>query len=394
MGIVVVGGGLAGTTVCRELRRRHYRGEIVLLERETAEPYDRPPLSKQLLQGKAEPADIGLPHAGELSELAVRRLPGTTVAGLTGGAVVCDDGRKLPFDGLVVATGSTARRLPGQPDVRGMHRLRTLEDALALRRELAEARSLVVVGGGFIGLEVAAAAVARGVAVTVIERAALPLAHAIGPVAATWLTDLHRAHGVRFACGTDVAGFDTDDHGVRGVELAGGERLPADVVLVGIGAEPETHWLRGSSVPLADGVVCDSQLRAAPGIYAAGDVARWHHPLFGPIRAEHWTTAVDHARTVAANLSAELDGGKEDAFLEASEIPYFWTEQYDVKLQLAGWVTGHDRIEVVENGKRRAILYGRGDVVVGAAGLNHPAFVARQRKAIAAGTRWSDALES
>ncbi|MEV7046308.1 FAD-dependent oxidoreductase [Amycolatopsis sp. NPDC051061] len=394
MGIVVVGGGLAGTTVCRELRRRHYRDEIVLLERETADPYDRPPLSKRFLQGRAEPADIGLPHARELSELAVRRLPGTTVAGLTGDAVVCDDGRALPFNGLVIATGSTARRLPGQPDVRGVHRLRTLADALALRRELAEARSMVVVGGGFIGLEVAASAVALGVDVTVVERAALPLAHAIGPVAAAWLTDLHRSHGVRFACESDVAGFDIADHGVRGVELVGGERLRADVVLVGVGAEPETRWLAGSSVPLADGVVCDAALRAAPRIYSAGDVARWDHPIFGSIRAEHWTTAVDHARTVAANLSAELAGGEEGDFREAAEIPYFWTEQYDVKLQLAGWVAGHDRVEVIENGKRRAILYGRGDVVVAAAGLNHPAFVARQRKAIAAGTRWSDALES
>jgi NADPH-dependent 2,4-dienoyl-CoA reductase/sulfur reductase-like enzyme len=195
---------------------------------------------------------------------------------------------------------------------------------------------------------------------------------------------------VQFACGTRVAGFAVEDDRVRGITLTDGRHLAADVVVVGVGAEPVTDWLAGSSVRIADGVVCDAGLRAGPRIYAAGDVARWDHPLLGSIRAEHWTTAVDHARTVAANLSSELDGS--GGIRAADEIPYFWTDQYDVKLQVAGWIAGHDRCAVIDDGRRRAILYGREDRLVAALGLNNPAFVARHRKAIAAGIGWDDAV--
>ncbi|WP_326565280.1 FAD-dependent oxidoreductase [Amycolatopsis rhabdoformis] len=390
MRIVIAGGGLAGVSVCRELRARGFGGEVVLLDREAGLPYDRPPLSKQLLKGTAEPEDILLPDAARLAEYEVDHRAGVTVSGLGDRVVALADGAEVPFDGLVIATGAAARRVPGQPDVAGIHPLRTLADALALRGHLATARDLVVIGGGFIGLEVAAAAVGQGVATTVVERDEVPLAHAIGPVAGGWMTDLHRDHGVRFACGTEVSGFTVTDGRVRGVDLADGEHLPADVVVVGVGAAPVTGWL-GDAVPVADGVVCDAGLRAAPRIYAAGDVARWQHPRFGSIRAEHWTTAVDHARTVATNLLAELEtgvpGGK-----EAAEVPYFWTDQYDTKLQLAGWAGGHDRREVVEDG--RALLYGRGNRLVAALALNRPAFVARHRRAIAAGVSWREATEA
>jgi 3-phenylpropionate/trans-cinnamate dioxygenase ferredoxin reductase component len=387
MRVVVAGGGLAGVSVCRELRARHYRGDIVLLDREAGHPYDRPPLSKQLLQGLVEPADVRLPHGDRLAEDGVDHRRGVAVTELAADRVVLDDGGELPFDGLVIATGARPRRLPGQPVTGGVHSLRTLQDALALRRDLATAKHLVVVGGGFIGLEVAASAVAKGVAVTVVERAGTPLAQAVGPVAGGWLTGLHRSHGVRFACGTDVTGFTIEDRRVREIELSDGERLRADVVVIGVGAEPVTGWLAGSPVRVADGVVCDAGLRAGPRIYAAGDVARWQHPLLGSIRAEHWTTAVDHAHTVAANLASELDGGA-PGVRAADEVPYFWSDQYDVKLQVAGWVAGHDRTHVVDDGQRRAILYGRGGRLVAALGLNEPVFVARHRKAIAAGLGW------
>jgi NADPH-dependent 2,4-dienoyl-CoA reductase/sulfur reductase-like enzyme len=390
--VVVAGGGLSGVSVCRELRARDYRGDIVLLDRDAALPYDRPPLSKRLLRGELGPDDIRLPYAGRLPELGVDHRRGVAARGLAADSVLLDGGAELPFDGLVIATGSTARRMPGQPDVGGVHVLRTLENALALRADLAAARHLVVVGGGFIGLEVAASAVGHGVATTVVERAPVPLAHAIGPVAGEWLTGVHRARGVRFACGAEVARFTVAGGRVRGVELAGGERLPADVVVVGVGARPATGWLAGSALPVADGVLCDAGLRAGPAVYAAGDVARWEHPAFGSIRAEHWTTAVDHARTAAANLAAELDGG--GRVREAGEVPYFWTDQYDVKLQLAGWVAGHDRFEAVRDGGRRAILYGRGQALVAVLGLNYPSFVARHRKAIAAGVSWDDAMRN
>ncbi|MFI5612632.1 NAD(P)/FAD-dependent oxidoreductase [Amycolatopsis sp. NPDC051903] len=389
--VVVAGGGLAGVSVCRDLRARGFEGELVLLDREAGPPYDRPPLSKQLLRGAAEPADVVLPDGERLGEFGVDHRRGVTVTGLTEHAVLLAGGGEVPFDGAVIATGAAARRVPGQPDIEGVCALRTLDDALALRENLATAGNLVVIGGGFIGLEVAATAVALGITTTVVERDPVPLAPAIGPVAGGWMTELHRARGVRFACGAEVVGFTVDGGRVRGVDLADGEHLPADVVVVGVGAAPVTGWLTGSPVPVADGVVCDSGLRAAPRIYAAGDVARWAHPLFGSIRAEHWTTAVDHARTVATNLVAELEtgagGGK-----EAAEVPYFWTDQYDVKLQLAGWAGGHDRCEVVEDG--RALLYGREDRLVAALAINRPAFVARHRRAIAAGTSWREATEA
>ncbi|WP_217562265.1 NAD(P)/FAD-dependent oxidoreductase [Streptomyces sp. GbtcB6] len=393
MRIVVAGGGLAGVSVCRELRTQNYRGEILLLDRDTAQPYDRPPLSKQLLQGLVEPADIRLPYGDRLAELGVDHRRGVAAGNLLNDSITLDGGEELCFDGLVIATGSVPRRLPGQPDVEGVHSLRTLEDALALRGDLESAQHLVVVGGGFIGLEVAASAVAKGIEVTVVERGDVPLAGAIGPVAGGWLTDLHQAHGVRVICGTGVAKFVTKDKRVQEIELDGGERLPADVVVIGVGAEPVTDWLAGSSVRVADGVVCDAGLRAAPRIYAAGDVARWEHPQLGLIRAEHWSTAADHAHTVAVNLSSELAGGP-SSVRSANEIPYFWTDQYNVKLQVVGCVTGHDRVHVVDDGLRRVILYGRGENLVAALALNQPAFVARYRKAISAGLNWDETILS
>ncbi|MDI9979561.1 FAD-dependent oxidoreductase [Rhodococcus sp. IEGM 1307] len=393
MRIVVAGGGLAGVSVCQELRAQKYRGDIVLLDQEATQPYDRPPLSKQLLQGLVEPEDIRLPNGTRLAELGVDHRKGVVVSKLVADSVALGGGDELRFDGLVIATGSAPRRLPGQPDVGGVHTLRTLEDAMALRRDLQSAKHVVVVGGGFIGLEVAASAVAKGIEVTVVERGEMPLSGAIGPVAGGWLTNLHRSHGVRFICGTGVAKFFGENKRVQEIELDGGERLRTDVVVIGVGAEPVTGWLAGSSVRVADGVVCDAGLRAGPRIYAAGDVARWEHPLLGPIRAEHWSTAVDHAQTVAANLSSELVGGP-SVVRSANEIPYFWTDQYDVKLQVVGCVAGHDRVHVVDDGRRRAILYGRGESLVAALALNQPAFVARHRKAIAAELSWGDAVRN
>lgn len=393
MRIVVAGGGLAGVSVCQELRAQKYRGDIVLLDQEATQPYDRPPLSKQLLQGLVEPEDVRLPNGARLAEWGVDHRTGVVAHELGADSVSLGCGDVLRFDGLVIATGSAPRRLPGQPDLGGVHTLRTLDDAMALRQDLQSAKHVVVVGGGFIGLEVAASAVSKGIEVTVVERGAMPLSGAIGPVGGGWLTDLHRSRGVRFICGTGVAKFFAEIERVQEIELDNGERLRADVVVIGVGAEPMTGWLAGSSVRVADGVVCDEGLRAAPRIYAAGDVARWEHPLLGPIRAEHWSTAVDHAQTVAANLSSELVGGP-TMVRTANEIPYFWTDQYDVKLQVVGSVAGHDRVHVVDDGRRRAILYGRGESLVAALALNQSAFVARHRKAISAGLSWADAVRN
>jgi NADPH-dependent 2,4-dienoyl-CoA reductase/sulfur reductase-like enzyme len=393
--VVVVGASVAGVATCGALRRAGYEGRTVLVGAEPHEPYDRPPLSKQLLCGSMGRDDIRLPAASQLESLGVDRRAScaATALDLDRREIELDDGERLPFDGLVVATGSAPRRLPGQPDVRGLHVLRTLDDALALRAELVGARRVVVIGAGFIGLEVASSARSLGAAVTVLEAASSPLARVVPPPLGRRFAALHAEHGVEVRCGVAVEGFRLEQGRVRAVAIAGGPAVDADVVVVGIGAAPATDWLAGSGLALADGVVCDARLRAAPGVYAAGDVARWDHPLFGRIRVEHWTTAGDHARTAAWNVAAEL-GRRPDEARAADEVPYFWSDQHGVKIQMTGWVEGHDAVHELESGSRRAALFGRDGVVVGAMTWNWPAFAARQRRAIARATAWDAAVES
>jgi NADPH-dependent 2,4-dienoyl-CoA reductase/sulfur reductase-like enzyme len=393
--VVVVGAAVAGVAACAGLRAAGYAGEVVLVGDERHAPYDRPPLSKQVLCGTMGQADIGLPVAARLDELGVVHRAGCRATGLDLRAreLELDGAERLPFDGVVIATGSAARRLPGQPEAGGLHVLRTLDDALALRAELARARHVAVIGAGFIGLEVASSARSLDARATVLEAAPSPMARIFGPELGRRFAELHAEHGVEVRCGVAVERVRVQDGRVTGVEVATGPAVEADVVVVGIGAAPATGWLEGSGLALADGVVCDARLRAAAGVYAAGDVARWDHPRFGPIRVEHWTTAGDHARTAAWNLAAELAGRPERARV-AGEIPYFWSDQHGVKIQMAGWVQGYDDVHEVESGRRWAVLFGRGGALVGAMTWGWPAFLARQRRAIAAGTPWPAAVEA
>jgi NADPH-dependent 2,4-dienoyl-CoA reductase/sulfur reductase-like enzyme len=393
--VVVVGASVAGVAACAALRAAGWPGEVVLVGEEPHAPYDRPPLSKQLLCGTVGPADVGLPDASRLEDLRVTHRAGcaATELDLAARRLRLAGGERLRFDGLVVATGSRARRLPGQPDAEGLHVLRTLDDAVRLRAAVAAARHVVVVGAGFIGLEVASSVRSLGVEATVLEVAPAPLARVLGPEVGGWFADLHAEHGVDVRCGVAIEGFRLQAGRVTGVELPGGRALPADVVVVGVGAAPATGWLASSGLRLDDGVVCDPYLRAAPGVYAAGDVARWEHPRFGPIRVEHWTTAGSHARTAARNLAADLAGRPEERRM-ADEVPYFWSDQHGVKVQMAGWVEGCDAVHEIAADGRRAALFGRAGTLVGALTWNWPALLAKQRRAIAAGTEWEAATRA
>jgi 3-phenylpropionate/trans-cinnamate dioxygenase ferredoxin reductase subunit len=391
---VVVGAAVAGVAAAVALPDAGFDGEVVLLGEERHEPYDRPPLSKQLLRGTSRPEQLRLPGAAQLREREVELRLGTRATGLDleQRELELEGGDRLPFDGLIVATGSVPKRLPGQPDLPGLHMLRTIDDAVALRAELVGARRVGVVGAGFIGLEVASEARALGAAVTVVDLAPHPLARVFGPEVGARVRRLHDEHGVEFRCGEAIEGLAVREGRVVGIELADGV-VETDLVVVGIGTVPADAWLAGSGLRIEDGVVCDAELRAAPAVYAAGDVARWEHPIFGPIRVEHWTTAGEHARVAAHNLALDLGGA--GASRRADAVPYFWSDQHGVKLQLAGWIAGSDAIAELEGeGVRSATLFGREGRLVGALALDWPAFVARQRRAIGAGTRWEDALDA
>jgi NADPH-dependent 2,4-dienoyl-CoA reductase/sulfur reductase-like enzyme len=256
-------------------------------------------------------------------------------------------GRELVADAVVVATGVRPRTLPGQDDVAGIHVLRSLEDALALRADLLVSSRLVVVGEGVLGAEIAATAAGMGLAVTMVGPQPRPMAAQIGPLVGGLLAELHAGAGVELRLGTGVRGFTSRRHRVAGVCLDNGEVLPADVVVVAVGANPVTGWLEGSGLTLDNGVVCDSRCRAATDVYAVGDVARWHHEGLGTsMRLENRTNATEQADAVAATIL-----GEDRAY---TPVPYYWTDQFDVKLQVHGLSQTDAEVTVVD-----------GDVAVG-----------------------------
>ncbi|HYT39337.1 MAG TPA: FAD/NAD(P)-binding oxidoreductase [Acidimicrobiia bacterium] len=343
--VAVVGASLAGLSAVEALRNLGYDGRIVVVGGEDALPYDRPPLSKQVLAGTAEPDRTALRSPAAIERLGADWRLGRRAAGLDleRRAVLVSDGEPVPFDGLVIATGASPRRIPHPPALAGIHVLRTLSDCLALRAELDGGPRVAVVGAGFIGAEVAATARSRGLEVDLVEAFPTPLANSLGPEAGAWCGQLHVDHGVRLHCGVTVTGFDGVDR-VEAVRLSDGRVVPADVVVVGAGVVPETGWLEGSGLRLENGVVCDEYCRAtAPGVVAAGDVARWSNPLFDEVmRVEHWTNAVEQGEAAARNLVVpEADR------VPYAPVPYFWSDQYDVKIQFCGRARPDDGVQVV-----------------------------------------------
>jgi len=391
--VVVVGASLAGFRAVEELRHQGYDGAITVIGAEPHLPYDRPPLSKQILSGSWETDRLPLTPIGkDVADLDVSWRLGVAATGLDLGARQVDlaDGSHVSFDALVIACGAGVRTLPGQPELAGLHTLRTLDDCLALRADLdATPRRVVVVGAGFIGAEVAATARQRGLDVTLLEALATPLQRALGDAMGAVCADIHRDHGIDLRLSTGVDGFDDDGHGrLTGIRLSDGTTIEADVAVVGVGVAPNTGWLEGSGLTIDNGVVCDETCLAAPDVVAAGDIARWPNGLFDEVmRVEHWENAQEQGAHVARRLLGQLDAYR--------PVPWFWSDQYDRKIQLAGRSSADDEVQVVDGSieeRRFVALYGRAGRLVGVLGMNRPRPVMEYRQLIAAGTSWQDAL--
>jgi 3-phenylpropionate/trans-cinnamate dioxygenase ferredoxin reductase subunit len=376
--IVVVGTSLAGLRAAQELRAQGFDGHLVLVGDEPHRPYDRPPLSKDFLLGKASAADLELADAAELLELNARWYLGKRAVSLSQGEITLDDGTELACDGVVIATGGTPKTLAGQEGLTGVHTLRTLDDALALRRELDGGRArVVVIGAGFVGAEVASTCHALGCPVTVVEAAELPLAGLLGERMARVCAGLHAGHGVPLLTGTGVAGLAGDGR-VTGVELADGRVLPADVVVVGVGIRPNTGWLAGSGLPADDGVLCDQGcVTADRSVVAVGDVARFTDAAGRSVRGEHWTGAATQPAVAVRNL---LAGTTVEHYTRPG---YFWSEQYGHRLQFAGSTTGRDGIRLLEGVPEEGkfvVAYLRESAVTGVLAMDSPRGFTRIRR--------------
>jgi NADPH-dependent 2,4-dienoyl-CoA reductase/sulfur reductase-like enzyme len=389
--VLVIGAGLGGLRTAEQLRAAGHQGRISLVGAEPHPPYDRPPLSKQVLTGEWGPERTRLRDDDALDELGVRLHLGLEATALhhhgTGVELELADGATLHGDVAVVATGLAARRLPGQPASAAV--LRTLDDALALRAVLAEASSLLIVGGGFIGAEVASAARRSDVAVTVLEALDAPAARALGPRVGALAGRMMTEAGVDLRTGVRLAGF-TDG----GVELADGTALAADALLVGVGGEPRLGFLPatgpdGSTVDVSDGVACGptGRVLGLPGVWAVGDAARWDGH-----RTEHWTSAGDQAAVVAHDV---LGAGA-----PPPTVPYFWSDQFGLKIQLIGRPDRADAVVALlgtglDGGPVRGTVVGyvAGDALVAVAGFGAARHVARFRGLIADGAGLAAARE-
>ncbi|WP_055478759.1 NAD(P)/FAD-dependent oxidoreductase [Sphaerimonospora mesophila] len=388
--VAVVGASLAGLSAARALRDQGYDGRLVLIGDEPHRPYDRPPLSKEFLAGRMDEADLALET--ETDDLDATWILGTAAAALDPGerAVRLGDGRTVRTDAVVIATGAAARTLPGTERLSGVHTLRTLDDARALRADLAGAERLVVVGAGFIGAEIASTARALGLHVTLVEPAPAPLAAAIGAEMGAVVAGLQAGQGVEVLCGTGVREV-TGTTRADGVILTDGRRVPADVVVVGIGARPNVAWLAGSGVEIADGVLCDATgATGVPGVVAVGDCAAWFDPAGGAHRrVEHWTGA---ARRPAVAVRALLAGASATSGCSGSDVrppepPYFWSDQCGVRIQFAGRTGPGDEITVEEGSladRSFVAVYRRGDRPVAVLGIDLPRPFTRWRKRLAA----------
>ena len=331
MSFLIVGASVAGTRTAIALRQRGFAGHIVLLESEEHWPYDKPPLSKDLL---AEGPDPDVPRlltpelAAEFA-LDVRLGVRATALDPARRVVVTHTGDEFSYEQLVIATGAHARSLP-IPAVPGVHTLRTLDDATALREALASRPRVAVVGAGFIGAEFASAARGRGLDVTLIEALEIPMSQVLGDEVGREISSIHALGGAQLVAGARVERFRGSEH-VEGVVLADGSEVPADLVVVGVGAAPNTQWLAGSGLPIDGGVHCGDlfEVEGFPSIFAIGDLALHRHPLLGVrARIEHWTSAGEQADAVAAIVTG--------AEPPAAQLPYVWSDQYGSRIQIVG----------------------------------------------------------
>jgi NADPH-dependent 2,4-dienoyl-CoA reductase/sulfur reductase-like enzyme len=397
--LVVVGASLAGLRAVEAVRNDGFDGTVTLVGAEEHLPYDRPPLSKDYLSAPECREPTYRAEASFADQLDVGLVLGTPASALDLGArTVTVGAREISFDALVVATGAHARTLPGTEGMAGVFTVRTLDDSRALRAAMrAGARRMTVVGAGFIGSEVASVGRKLGLEVTVVEALGTPLVHAVGERMGRALTQVHRRHGTEVRTGVSVEEV-VGDTRVEQVRLSDGSTVDTDILVVGIGASPATGWLEGSGLTLENGVVADATLAAAPGVYVAGDVARWPNGLFddvvaGPMRLEHWTSAAEQGARAARNA---VDPAAATPY---ETVPYFWSDWYDSRVQFVGVAHARDGVEIEvvagddgEGGPVTA-LYRAGDRVVGALAVDMRAEVMKYRRLIAARAPWADALE-
>lgn len=432
--VAIVGGSLAGLRAAETLRSDGFSGTIHFIGEETRLPYDRPPLSKEVLGGEMEVANAGLIsqeafdalrlelHLGKRAVgLDVRRKvvllasegegEGTEAGGIAAGGAAASE--EIAADGIVIATGARPRKMPGTEGIGGVYTLRTLDDCLALKAEFETGPKVAVIGAGFIGAEVAATARGLGLDVAVIEMLATPLARVLGDTMGQVMADLHRDNGVDLRLGVGVEEVVAGEGGrVASVELSDGTSIAADVVVVGIGVVPNTEWLEGSGLEIDNGVVCDETLLAAPGITAAGDVARWPNRRFGEtMRVEHWDNAIEQGiaaarRLLAGGWEGEKAGSggaggasgisKSGEAVPFTPVPWFWSDQYDRKIQLAGRSSPDGKVEIVTGSleeRRFAAIYERDGKLVGVLGMNRPRHVMQYRQLIVDGASWEEVLE-
>lgn len=390
---VVVGASLSGLRAVETARKSGFTGRITLVGDEAHLPYDRPPLSKSFLEASSIHPEIPFFRNEKTltEELGIELLLGNAAEHLdTRRRLVSVSGREIPYDAMVIATGTRARQIPGCSHLEGVHPLRTLDDALSVRAALDTNTRVVIIGAGFIGSEVASSARKRGLDVVVIETQPTPLVRAIGEAPGSFVSSLHQRNGTDLRCGTGVRKLHGESR-VSAVELDDGTIIATDLVVVGIGAIPNTEWLDGSNISLDEGILCDEYLwTGVPNVYAAGDVVKWLNPVFNRHqRLEHWTSAAEQGAAATRNAL-----GFEPA-TPYQTVPYFWSDWYDSRIQFVG-STHADEVRVVDGNpdidSRWIALYRKGDRLVGALTVNAQTEIMKYRGKILQGALWDDAV--
>ena len=392
--VVVVGSSIGGVRTAQALRSEGFDGRVVLVGEETELPYDKPPLSKQFLTGEWPLEKVQLLTPGDAAEDGIELRLGSPATRLDVAArrVQLADGDALAYDSLVVATGASARPSPWRPES-GVHVVRTLEDSRQLHRALAEEGPVIVVGGGFIGAEVAATARSLGHEVTIVDPLPTPIGRVVGPEIGQLFSELHHRHGVSTRFGVGVERIDGAQGSMR-VGLTDGTELSGATVVVGIGAVPNDGWLADSGLPIENGVLCDEYSRTidAPDVFAVGDVARWFHPGHREhVRVEHWTNAVEQAVCAAHNIAHP------DDLRSYHPVEYVWSDQYDWRAQIVGRPAHGGSHEVVGTlsgeSPRAAVLYvDDAGGLCGAVTVNWPRALVQCRRLVTQRARYDDAL--
>lgn len=349
---VIVGAGLAGASAAAQLRKDGFEGRVILLGEEAERPYERPPLSKAYLRGETQREQLGARGPTFYADHAIELWTSTRAVAIEPRAseVVLDGDRRVRYDRLLIASGAAPRRLdlPGS-DLAGIHYLRTVDDADAIRQAAARARSAVVVGGGWIGAEVAASLRQLGLPVALIAPGSVPLERVLGTEIGTVYRDLHAQHGVELVTHQRAVAF-RGHTAVEAVETADGTRVEGDLIVVGVGSQPRTELAAAAGLAVSDGILVDAHLETTvPGIFAAGDVAAaWHPRLGARVRVEHWDNAKRQGRAAARNMI-----GKAESY---ARIPYFYSDQYDLGMEYAGLATTWDQVVLRGDPASRAFI--------------------------------------